>query len=1706
MAWNLTPGSIAFTAIQSDGTTKFSFIALVPIPQGTRIYFTDAGWVSGTNNGFRDGPEGILFWSASTNIAAGTIISYEGTNTNGFFAASAGGPIVINTVTSGTGESILTESLIAAPSLSTNGDQIIAFQVADGFDTFSGSTRTLGGTGASAYQPIAAITTDGNSFSNATSVNDTALPDGLNETLGHNLVSALAIGTGAPSATANSGEIDNGALSLAGNGGSSLIVSPSDGAISFYVTNLNNWTLSDTALSPFSISGAITWQDTSLSGTFANDSLVGTSYDETFEGFAGNDTLAGGAGNDFLSGGADNDTISGDSGNDSMRGGTGNDTMTGGSGVDVFELDLYDTTFTFRAQRDVITDFSVAEDRISLGTNGPGSYEDLKDFALRVVPAGETYAGSAQIYRIWNGFEQSLTLAGVDVASLTASNFIMSTDYRSIQGGEFYTSTMFFGGVTNDNFTGTPGDDLLIGGNASTSFGGDTLNGGGGNDTIVAGSGNMIIGGNAGFDEVWYRTPINMSMVSNSAFFRDANANVLYSHNFFGMDKLVGSSGADTIAISSNIEIPILWGGDGDDILTGGARTNEIRGGQGNDTLNGGGANGVAMPADAGGSTLEVLFGDAGDDVVNVQTLTGQIASAFGGTGNDLLSGGAGNDRLQGDAGNDTIQGGNGSDTAVYSAALGQYSVTVNPDGSLTIAHNNAGTDGTDQVSGVEFFDFAGQIVAADTFTPSESAPSGADATLSILEDTPHTFSAGDFGFSDTDGRTLAAVKITTLPVAGSLTLNGSAVMAGQFISAANITAGLLVFTPAENANGNGYALFTFQVQDTGASNNLDLSANTIAFDVTPVNDAPTAFVINTVTTDEDTASSSVAIGASDVDGHPLTFSIKTGSEPQKGSVSFTGGSGGAFVYTPNTDTSGRDTFIILVSDGFGGTFEQEVTANITPINDVPTGAPTATLASGTEDQAYVVSASNLLQGFSDVDGDTLSVVNLTASSGTVTNNGDGTFTISAPANVSGLVTLTYDVTDGNGGSLTGQTRTFTRAAVNDAPTGSPTATLASGTEDQAYVVSASNLLQGFSDVDGDTLSVVNLTASSGTVTNNGDGTFTISAPANVSGLVTLTYDVTDGNGGSLTGLTRTFVRNEISNTAPTGSPTATLAAGSEDQAYTVPAADLLAGFTDADGDTLSVVNLTSSSGTVTNNGDGTFTISAPLDANGLVTLTYDVTDGNGGTVTGQTRTFTRTAVNDAPAAFVINTVTTDEDTASSPVNIGASDVDGNPLTFSIKAGSEPQKGSVSFTGGGGGTFVYTPNTGASGQDTFIILVSDGFGGTFEQEVTANITEVNDAPTDVILSNVVSSLNENTSTATRIRVADISVTDDGVGTNTLELTGSDAAFFEIDDNSVYLKAGTVLNFESKASYDVAVTADDSAVGGTPDATSATLSLSIADINEVPTALALSASTVGEYAARETLVGRLTGTDPDSASTLSYSIVDSAGGRFKIVGEELRVSDGLLLDYEQGRSHVVSVRVTDSQGLALTRSFTISVRDINPETVTGDSGTDVFVGSSFADRLLGGGGADYLNGALGNDWLQGDSGNDRLIGSFGRDTLTGGAGADRFEFDAVGETGRTSSTRDIIRDFTHNSLRSLSDQIDLATIDANGTAAGNTAFVWRGTSAFTGGKGQLRYKQENLSGTSNDRTIIEGDINGDRVADFQIELTGLKNLVSADFVL
>ena len=130
-----------------------------------------------------------------------------------------------------------------------------------------------------------------------------------------------------------------------------------------------------------------------------------------------------------------------------------------------------------------------------------------------------------------------------------------------------------------------------------------------------------------------------------------------------------------------------------------------------------------------------------------------------------------------------------------------------------------------------------------------------------------------------------------------------------------------------------------------------------------------------------------------------------------------------------------------------------------------------------------------------------------------------------------------------------------------------------------------------------------------------------------------------------------------------------------------------------------------------------------------------------------------------------------------------------------------------------------------------IYTVSENGGGDFDHPqlwVYAPATVANQAPTAVALANVVTSIAENTSTVSPIKVADIIITDDGQGNNKLYLSGPDTAFLQITGSSLFIKAGTVLDFETKTSYAVTVNVDDTTIGTTPDA-SVNYLLAVADV-------------------------------------------------------------------------------------------------------------------------------------------------------------------------------------------------------------------------------------------------------------------------------------
>ena len=277
----------------------------------------------------------------------------------------------------------------------------------------------------------------------------------------------------------------------------------------------------------------------------------------------------------------------------------------------------------------------------------------------------------------------------------------------------------------------------------------------------------------------------------------------------------------------------------------------------------------------------------------------------------------------------------------------------------------------------------------------------------------------------------------------------------------------------------------------------------------------------------------------------------------------------------------------------------------------------------------------------------------------------------------------------------------------------------------------------------------------------------------------------------------------------------------------------------------------------------------------------------------------------------------------------------------------------------GGTAYVYSLVGGAGGVDNSAFIVRDNrlltnatfdfeaksafsirlravaAGVAVERSFTIQVTDMNEAPTGVLLSNVLQSIPQNAGTASRTKVADIRVQDDALGQNTLALTGNDASSFEIVGSSLFLRAGVVLDRTARPTYSVMVVAFDTTLPGSV-ASSMSYTLTVTTpVNSAPTGLVLSNATVAENRLASTTVGTLSTIDPDSGDRFSYTLVSGSGDTdntsFSIVGNELRTQRSF--DFEARGSLSIRLRTTDGRGLSLDRSFTIRVADMN-EAPTG----------------------------------------------------------------------------------------------------------------------------------------------------------------------------
>ncbi|EHZ2592976.1 tandem-95 repeat protein [Vibrio parahaemolyticus] len=649
--------------------------------------------------------------------------------------------------------------------------------------------------------------------------------------------------------------------------------------------------------------------------------------------------------------------------------------------------------------------------------------------------------------------------------------------------------------------------------------------------------------------------------------------------------------------------------------------------------------------------------------------------------------------------GNDTFEGDDKVVSLDTNNGPANGTVSINPDGSVTYTPN-------DNYHGTDSFTYivtSGGVSESTTVsvdvTPVNDAPVAKDDIATTQEDTAVTIDVLS-NDTDVDGDKLSIQSATVPEAQGKV----------------EIVDGKLVFTPAENFNGQ--AEITYTVTDGQLTDEAKVTVT-----VNPVNDAPTIKVdaVESITEDAvsiDTVVATLTVRDTDTSEDQLTVSLENNSN-------------GYFVLVGNevkltqagVDAVNNDelnlkdlTISASVSDGVNPTASDSDSLIVNRVNDAPTVENAIADQELSEDFAsYTI---DLNDAFKDSD----SALNFSVSgnSNVLVSIENGIATISPTADWNGSETLTFTATDPSGESVS-QTVNFTVASVADI-----VADKATVVEDTPTII---NVLSN--DTFESTDKVVSLDADNGpkngTVIVNNDGTVTYTPDDNYVGKDTFTYVVTSGG---VSESTTVNVDVTPENDAPVAKDDTTIT--DEDTPVTI---DVLPNDTDVDGDKLSIesASVPKEQGTVeVVNGKLVFTPAENF--NGDAEITYTVTDGQ---LTDEAKvTVTVNPVNDAPTIKVdaVESITEDAvntDTVVATLTVRDTDTSEDQLTVSLENNSNGY-----FVLVGDEVKLTQAGVDAVNNDelnlkdlTISASVSDGVNPTASDSDSLIVNRVNDAPT-----------------------------------------------------------------------------------------------------------------------------------------------------------------------------------------------------------------------------------------------------------------------------------------------------------------------------------------------------------------------------------------
>ena len=240
----------------------------------------------------------------------------------------------------------------------------------------------------------------------------------------------------------------------------------------------------------------------------------------------------------------------------------------------------------------------------------------------------------------------------------------------------------------------------------------------------------------------------------------------------------------------------------------------------------------------------------------------------------------------------------------------------------------------------------------------------------------------------------------------------------------------------------------------------------------------------------------------------------------------------------------------------------------------------------------------------------------------------------------------------------------------------------------------------------------------------------------------------------------------------------------------------------------------------------------------------------------------------------------------------------------------------------------------ATSTYSICIRLTDQGGLTFEENFVITVSNLNEAPTNILLSNTMVDENQPVTTLVGTLTA-IDPDTGGIFTFSLICAAPSADDMSFNISGTNLRTSTTFDFETKSTYNMCIRVTDQ--GGLSFDKSFVITVNDVIENTAPADVTLSNNTVNENQPDNTVVGTLSATDPDAGEAFNYSLTCASPGvddaLFNIQGANLQTS--APFDFEARSSYSICIRVTDQGGLTFDKNFVIAVNDLVENTAPTD---------------------------------------------------------------------------------------------------------------------------------------------------------------------------